>query len=49
MHMDKNERREANQAKLDRLMQEAQWRIPVGKTNSRGGVWNGTVWVYGRR
>ena len=46
--MDKNA---ANQDKLNRLMREAQSRIPVGQTikNSRGTArWNGTVWVYGR-
>jgi len=43
--------KEANQAKLDRLVREAQYRIPVGSTitNKRGTArWNGTVWVYGR-
>lgn len=49
--MNKNERREANQSKLDRLMVEAQRRLPVGATikNSRGTArWNGLAWVYGR-
>ncbi len=47
-----NARQDANQAKLDRLMAEAQRRIPVGATirNSRGTArWNGLAWVYGQR
>jgi hypothetical protein len=41
----------ANQDKLNRLMVEAQRRMPVGATikNKRGTArWNGSVWVYGR-
>jgi hypothetical protein len=46
-----NDRRDANQAKLDRLVAQAQSRIPVGATitNKRGTArWNGLAWVYGR-
>jgi len=42
---------ETSQDRLNRLMREAQWRIPVGKTitNKRGTArWNGSAWVYGR-
>jgi hypothetical protein len=49
--MNNTDSTEANQQKLNRLMREAQSRIPVGTTikNHRGTArWNGTVWVYGR-
>jgi hypothetical protein len=48
-------RQAANQAKLDRLMADAQRRLaartPIGATrNDPSGIsrWNGTVWVYDR-
>jgi len=42
---------ETSQERLNRLMREAQWRIPVGTTrNDKRGTsrWNGLAWVYGR-
>lgn len=45
-------RTETSQQRLDRMMSEAQRRLPVGATitNKRGtAIWNGTAWVYGKR
>jgi len=42
---------ETSQQRLDRMMAEAQRRLPVGATikNSRGTArWNGLAWVYGQ-
>jgi len=42
---------ETSQQRLDRMMAEAQRRIPYGATikNSRGTArWNGLAWVYGK-
>ena len=42
---------ETSQNRLNRLMVEAQRRIPVGQTikNRRGTArWNGLAWVYGK-
>ena len=41
---------ETSQDRLNRLMAEAQRRLPIGATikNSRGTArWNGDAWVYG--
>lgn len=45
-------RTETSQDRLDRLMREAQRRLPIGSTitNKRGTArWNGDAWVYGPR
>jgi len=44
-------RPETSQERLNRLMTEAQRRLPVGATitNRRGTArWNGDAWVYGK-
>ena len=51
--MDKSKRTASieSQQRLDRLMAEAQRRIPYGSTitNRRGTArWNGLAWVYGQ-
>lgn len=50
MRMDSNTTTaKANQAKLDRMIREAQSRLRVGSTitNRRGTArWNGDAWVY---
>jgi len=52
MHMNTTTRPETSQDRLQRLMTEAQRRLPVGSTitNRRGTArWNGDAWVYGTR
>ena len=51
MSMHTKTRPETNQERLNRLMAEAQRRLPVGATitNRRGTArWNGDAWVYGQ-
>lgn len=51
MSMTTTTRPETSQERLNRLMTDAQRRLPVGTTitNRRGTArWNGDVWVYGR-
>ena len=50
MSMNTTTRPETSQERLNRLMTEAQRRLPVGATitNRRGTArWNGDAWVYG--
>ena len=51
MGMNTSTRPESSQERLNRLMAEAQRRLPVGATitNRRGTArWNGDAWVYGQ-
>ena len=51
MSMNTSARPETSQERLNRLMAEAQRRLPVGATitNRRGTArWNGDAWVYGK-
>lgn len=51
MSMNTSTRPETSQERLNRLMTEAQRRLPVGATitNRRGTArWNGDAWVYGK-
>ena len=51
MSMTTSTRPETSQERLNRLMTEAQRRLPVGATitNRRGTArWNGDAWVYGQ-
>lgn len=51
MSMNTSIRPETSQERLNRLMTEAQRRLPVGATitNRRGTArWNGGAWVYGQ-
>jgi hypothetical protein len=51
MSMNTSTRPETSQERLNRLMTEAQRRLPIGAkiTNRRGTArWNGDAWVYGK-